>query len=117
MEIKYIEKMMELLNSGEFKRIFRNISRTVLIGLTTSGRRAWQEDEETRIDTSAALILQEKSCISELLKVIQDAIFLILLYRTMLSFRATSSSTFIMSDVQSICIPSSIRDWYQEVNI
>ena len=33
-----------------------------------------------------------------------------LLYKTMLLFRATSSSTFIMSDVQSICIPSSIRD-------
>ena len=35
---------------------------------------------------------------------------LIPLYRTMLIFRATSSSTFIMSDVQSIHIPSSIRD-------
>ena len=32
----------------------------------------------------------------------------------MLLFRATSSSTFIMSDVQSIYIPSSIRDWYLE---
>ena len=30
---------MERLNSGELKRIFRNISRTVLIGPTTSGRR------------------------------------------------------------------------------
>ena len=39
------------------KRIFRNISRTVLIGLTTSGRRAWQEEEETRKTTSTALIL------------------------------------------------------------
>ena len=35
---------------------------------------------------------------------------LIPLYRTMLLFRATSSSTLIMSDVQSIYIPSSIRD-------
>ena len=30
---------------------------------------------------------------------------------------AASSSTFIMSDVQSIYIPSSIRDWYLEVKI
>ena len=111
MDIKCIEKKMEQFNSGELKKIFRNISRTVLIGLTTSGRRAWQEEEETRRDdTSTALILQEKSCISELFKVIQDAISLILLYRTMLLFRATSSSTFIMLDVQSIYIPSSIRD-------
>ena len=73
MEIKYIEKMMERFNSGELKIIFRNISRTVLIGLTTSGRRAWQEEEETRKDTSIALILQEQSCVSELFKVIQDA--------------------------------------------
>ena len=33
-------------------------------------------------------------------KVIQDAISLILLYMTTLLFRATSSSTFVMSDVQ-----------------
>ena len=44
----YIEKMMEQLNSGESKTIFRNISRIVLIGLTTGGRKAWQEEEETR---------------------------------------------------------------------
>ena len=32
-------------------------------------------------------------------------------------FRATSSNTLIMSDVQSVYIPSSIRDWYLEVKI
>ena len=37
--------------------------------------------------------------------------------RTMLLFRATSPSTFIMSTVQSIHIPSSIRDWHLKVNI
>ena len=58
-----------------------------------------------------------ESCTSELFKIIQDAVSLILLYRTMLFFRATSSSPFIMSDVQSIYIPSSIRDWYLEVKI
>ena len=59
---------------------------------------------------SIVLILQEQFCTSELSNVMQDAILLILYYRTMSLFRTTSSSTFIMSDVQSICIPSSIRD-------
>ena len=99
-----------ILNSGESKMIFGNISRIVLIGQTKSGRKAWQEEEETRKDTSIVLIRQEQSCISELFKVIQDAISLILLYRTMYVFRTTSSSTFLMSDVQSIYITSSIRD-------
>ena len=49
-----IEKMMEQFNSGT---IFRNISCTVIIGLTKSGRKAWQEEEETRKDTSTVLIL------------------------------------------------------------
>ena len=110
MEDKYIAKTMERLNSGESKTIFRNISCIVIIGLTTNGRKAWEEEEETRKDTSIVLIRQEQSCTSELFKVIQDAVSLILLYRTMLLFRATSSSIFIMSDVQSIYIPSSIRD-------
>ena len=47
---------------------------------------------------------------AELFKVIQNAVLLILLYSTMLLFRATSSSTFTMSEVQSICIPLSFRD-------
>ena len=106
----YIEKMMEQLNSGESKTIFKYISCIVIIGLTTSGRKPWQEEEETRKDSSVVLIRQEQSCTSELFKAIQDAVSLILIYRTMLLFRATSSSTLIMSDVQSIYIPSSIRD-------
>ena len=102
-----IEKMMERLNSGEFKTIFRNISSTVIIGLTTSGRAAWQEEEDTTKDTSIVLMLQEKFFTSELSMVIQDGILLILHYRTMWLFRATSSSRFIISDVQSIYILSS----------
>ena len=57
--VTYLEKMMEQLNSGESKMIFRNISRIVLIGLTTSGRKPWQEGEETRKGTSVVLIRQE----------------------------------------------------------
>ena len=100
---------MERLNSGELKKIFRISSHTLLIGLIASGKHAWQE-EETRKDSSTVLIHQAQSCTSELFKVIQDAVSLILFYKTMLLFRATSSNTFIMSDVQSFYIPSSIQD-------
>ena len=55
-----IEKMMEQFNSGELKMIFRSISHFALIGLTVSGRKAWQEEEETIRDTSTVLILQEE---------------------------------------------------------
>ena len=69
---------------------------------TTSGRKAWQVEEDIRKGTSIVLIHQEQFFTSELFEVIQDVISLILLYRTKLLFRASSSSTFIMSDVQSI---------------
>ena len=72
------EKMMERLNSGESKTIFRNISCIVITVLTKSGRKAWQEEEEeTRKDFSIVLIHQEQSCSSDLFKVIQDAVSLI----------------------------------------
>ena len=74
----------ELFNSGALKNFFRNISHIVFIGLRASGRKAWQEEEEeTRKDISTVLVLQEQLCVSELFKVIQEAILLILLYRTM----------------------------------
>ena len=100
---------MERLNSGESKTIFRLISCIVIIGLIISGRAAWQEEEETRKDFSIVLIHQEQSCTSELFKVIQDTVSLILLYRTMSLFRTVSSSTFIMSDVQSITFHHQFR--------
>ena len=59
---------------------------------------------------SIVLILQEQFCTSELSKVIQDVILLILHYRTMSLFWTVSSSTFITSDVQSFYIPSSVQD-------
>ena len=69
----YLEILMERLNSGEWKTIFRKNYCTVIIGLTKSGRKAWQEEEkETRKDTSIAQIHQEQSCTSELFKAIQD---------------------------------------------
>ena len=57
-----IEKMMEQLNSGESKTIFKNISCIVISGLTKSGRIPWQEEEETRkryqycTDSSGAIL-------------------------------------------------------------
>ena len=114
---EYKEMTMERLNSGESKMIFRNISSIVFIGLTVDGKHAWQQEEDTREYTSTVLMLQEQFFNSELFNVIQDAISLILLDRTMYFFRTTSSSTFIMSDVQSISFPSSILDWYLEVKI
>ena len=117
------KKLIHLLRHGslprdndgaiEFWRIkdhLQNHFVFVIIGLTKSGRTAWQEEEDKRKDFSIVLILQEQFCTSELSKVIQDAILLILHYRTMSLFRTVSSSTFIMSDVQSIYIPSSIQD-------
>ena len=70
----YLETMMELLGL---------ISCIVIIGLTISGRKAWQDEEETRKDTSIVLIHQEKFFTSELFKVIQDAVSLILQCKTM----------------------------------
>ena len=43
----------------------------------------WHEEEESRKDFSIVLMLQEKFFTSELFKVIQDAILLILHYKTM----------------------------------
>ena len=54
---------------------------------------------------------------SELFKVIQDAITLILHCRTLCWFRTISSSTFIISDVQSVYTPSQIQIWYREGKI
>ena len=56
---------MERLNSGESKTIFRTILCILDIGLTKSGRKAWQEEEETRKDTTdssgAILYLRDNS--------------------------------------------------------
>ena len=63
-----------------------------------SGRVQWQKAEETRKDFNIVLIHQDKNfSISELFKVIQDAISWILHCRTMCEFRTISSGTFITS--------------------
>ena len=58
--VVYFEKMMERLNSGEWKIIFGIILCILDIGLTKSGRAAWQEEAETREDTSIVQIHQEQ---------------------------------------------------------
>ena len=70
------------------------------IGLMVYGRARWQEAEATRKDFNTVLIRQDKKFFtSELFKVIQDAIPLILHYRTLCQFQTISSSTFIILDV------------------
>ena len=80
---KYIEKRMERFISGEIKKIFRINSHSLFIGLTIDGKHAWQQEEEPKRDSRIVLILQEQLFISELFRDIQDAILLILHYRTM----------------------------------
>ena len=70
----------------------------------------------TRTDFNIVPIHEEKKFFtSELFKIIQDAIPLILHNKTMYKFRKFSPNTFFStSDVRSICTPSQIQDWYQE---
>ena len=80
----YLEKKMERLNSGDEKIVFGTSLGTLNIGLMKCGRVKWQELEATRKDFNIVPIHQDKKFfISELFKVIQDAIPLILHYRTM----------------------------------
>ena len=66
------------------KIIFGRNLRTLSIGLMMCGRARWQEAEATRKYFNTVLTRQDKKFfISELFKVIQDAIPLILHYRTM----------------------------------
>ena len=77
-----IEKKMKQFISGESKKIFRNISHTLFIGLMVGGKYAWQE-EEIKEDSSPVLMLHAQLFISELFRDIQDAILLNFHYRTM----------------------------------
>ena len=71
-------------NSGDQKIIFGTILCNLNIGLMKRGRVQWQKAEETRKDFNIVLIHQDKKFfISELFKIIQDAVSLILPYRTM----------------------------------
>ena len=54
-----------------------------IIGRMIVGKYAWQQEEDQKEGISTALIFQEQLFISELFKDIQDAISLILHYRTM----------------------------------
>ena len=80
----YFEKKMERLKSGDEKIVFGTNLRILDIGLMKCGRVEWQEAEAMRKDFNIVLIHQDnKFFISELFKVIQDAIPFILHYRTM----------------------------------
>ena len=80
----YLEKKMERLNSGDYKIVFGAVLGTLSIGLMNCGRAKWQEAEATKKDFNTVLTRQDKKFfISELFKVIQDAIPLILHSRAM----------------------------------
>ena len=75
---------MERLNSGDSKIVFGTNLRTLSIGLMKCGRAKWLEAEVTRKDFNIEVTRQDKKFfISELFKVIQDAIPLTLHYRKM----------------------------------
>ena len=67
-------------------------------------RHAWQQEEERKEDSSIVLMLQEQLYISEPFKEHSGRYLFFLHYKTMLLFRATSSSIFTILDVRSICI-------------
>ena len=114
---KYLEKMMERLNSGENKMVFGSNMSTLSIGLMMYGRARWQEAEATRKYFNIVLTRQDnKFFISKPSKVIQDAIPLILHFRTMCKFWTISSSTFINLEVQSVYTPQNSA-WYWEDKI
>ena len=75
----------EVDGAAEFWRIknfLQNPFHNYCIGGMIVGRHAWQQEEQ-KGDISIVLIFQEQLFISELFKDIQDAISLILHYRTM----------------------------------
>ena len=74
---------MEQLSSTESNSIFEVILHKYSIGLMIVGKVVWQQEEDPNEDVSIALLFQEQFFISELFKDIQDAILLILHYRTM----------------------------------
>ena len=63
--VVYFEKMMERLNSGKSKNIFKTILCILNIGLK-SGKALWPNEEETGKDSSIVLILQETFFTSKL---------------------------------------------------
>ena len=106
----YLEKMMERLNSGDWKMIFENISSNLNIDLMICWRARWQEAEATRKDIEIELIHQHKK---------------ILPPSSSRSSRTQSHWSFItrqcihserfrvhLSHAQSICTPSWVQSWH-----
>ena len=106
--------------ANEFWRIKDNLQEhfLVIIGLTTRGRKSMARGGGSKkmhqyctVSSGATLYsrtLQSQSGRSLIDRILQDNVVFP---------SGFFSSTCIMSDVQSICIPSSIRDWHLEVKI
>ena len=73
----------QTVQRGGSRIFFRINFHKYFIGRMIVGKHAYQQEEEQKGDISIVLIFQEQLFISELFKDIQDAISLILHYRTM----------------------------------
>ena len=81
---------MEQFNSEELNFIFEIIPHKYSIGLMIVGKLVWQQEEVRKEDISIALMIREEFFTSVLFRDTLEVISLILRYRTMLLFRATS---------------------------
>ena len=107
---------MRRSNSGDWKMIIRTNLSILNVGSKIFGRAKWKETDATMKDFNTKLIRQEKKFhTSELFKVIENAI--IPHFRTTYWFRTTSSTTFVILDVQSVYAPWQIQDWWREDKI
>ena len=95
----YFEKKMERLNSGDYRSLRNEFEYS----------QHWSDEMgKSKMAGGGENKKRFQYCTepSELFMVFQDALPLILHYRTMSWFQTVSSSTFITSDVQSMYIPS-----------
>ena len=79
----YIEKGMEQLNFARSNFIFEIIIHKYRIGLMIGTKLVWLQEEDPNENISIALIIWEQLSTSVLFKDIQEAISLILRYKTM----------------------------------
>ena len=78
-------------------------------------RTEWEEEEDKKKISVLSRFFRNNSVFPGISKVILDATLWIIHHKTMSLFWTVSSSSLTMLDMQSICIPSSIQGWYQDV--
>ena len=110
--VVYFEKMVDRLNCGESMTIFRNISS--IVGMTKGD----EQNGRTRRTKRKFQCCPDSSGTTLNFRVLQGHCRT-QPYESFITgqcrFWTVSSSSLTMLDMQSICIPSSIQGWYQEV--